>query len=257
VSESQSKNLLIVDDDPRIRGLLTEALSSLGYLASQASNGREALDMLEEQSFDCVVTDIRMPEVDGLALLHRLKSVHPELPVVMITGFAVPQDKAEAVESGADAFLMKPFRLSKIEDVLTRVLTKPGEGLEGTQRRPIRNILVVEDDPQFRILLLEILEAMRYDAQGVDNAEDALTHIEHHCPDAIIIDYKLPRMSGETLVKTVKSLHPEIPVILISGYAASLTGRELAGGAADAFLMKPFRIDRIGEILRTLSERTI
>ena len=86
-------------------------------------------------------------------------------------------------------------------------------------------------------------------------AEEALACVEHHCPDAIIADFKLPGMTGEALVRTVKSIHPEIPIVLISGYVPSLTGRELADGAADAYLMKPFRIDRIGEILKSLSNR--
>lgn len=246
------KHLLVVDDDPRIRGLLSEALSALGYSTSQASNGREALELAYDQEFDCVITDIRMPEVDGLTLLQTLKAEKPELPVVMITAFAIPQHKAEAVESGADGFLMKPFRLSKIEDVLTRVFAE-GNG-NGKEHHPIHTVLVVDDDPHFRILLLEVLEAMRYSADSVSSAEEALTRIEHHCPDAIISDYKLPGMSGETLVKTIKAMHPELPIILISGYAPSLTGQEFADGAADAFLMKPFRIDRIGEILKSLED---
>ncbi len=252
MGENSSKHLLVVDDDPRIRGLLTEALAALGYTTSQASNGREALEMTTEQKYDCVITDIRMPEIDGLTLLQTLKKTNPQLPVVMITAFAIPQHKAEAVEAGANGFLMKPFRLSKIEDVLSRVFAESDRS--GKTRNPIRSVLVVDDDPHFRILLMEVLEAMRYSADSVSSAEDALTRIEHHCPDAIISDYKLPGMSGETLLKTVKSMHPGLPVILISGYAPSLTGREFADGAADAFLMKPFRIDRIGEILRSLEE---
>lgn len=247
-----AKHLLIVDDDPRIRGLLTESLSALGYTTSQASNGREALELVYDHEFDCVITDIKMPEIDGLTLLQSLKSQKPSLPVIMITAFAIPQHKAEAVEAGADGFLMKPFRLSKIEDVLARVLS---EGLHnGKSRHPIHSVLVVDDDPHFRILLLEVLEAMRYSADSVSTAEDALNRIEHHCPDAIISDYKLPGMSGETLVRTVKAMHPELPIILISGYAPSISGREFADGAADAFLMKPFRIDRIGEILKSLED---
>lgn len=245
-----AKHLLVVDDDPRIRGLLTESLSALGYTTSQASNGREALELVYDHEYDCVITDIRMPEVDGLTLLQSLKTQKPTLPVIMITAFAIPQHKAEAVEAGADGFLMKPFRLSKIEDVLARVLSE--ERSNGTHHHPIHSVLVVDDDPHFRILLLEVLEAMRYSADSVSTAEDALNRIEHHCPDAIISDYKLPGMSGETLVKTVKAMHPELPVILISGYAPSISGREFADGAADAFLMKPFRIDRIGEILKSL-----
>lgn len=247
-----TKHLLIVDDDPRIRGLLTESLSALGYTTSQASNGREALELVYGHEFDCVITDIRMPEIDGLTLLQSLKRQKPDLPVVMITGFAIPQHKAEAVEAGADGFLMKPFRLSKIEDVLARVLSEARPN--GQHHRPIQSVLIVDDDPHFRILLLEVLEAMRYNADSVSTAEDALNRIEHHCPDAIISDYRLPGMSGETLVKTVKAMHPEIPIILISGYAPSISGREFADGAADAFLMKPFRIDRIGEILKSLED---
>lgn len=252
VNTASSKHLLVVDDDPRIRGLLTESLAALGYTTTQASNGREALEIVFEQDFDCVITDIRMPEVDGLTLLQSLKAQKPKMPVVMITAFAIPQHKAEAVDYGADGFLMKPFRLSKIEDVLSRVLQE-GNG-HSTSRRPINKVLVVDDDPHFRILLLEVLEAMRYSADSVSTAEEALNRIEHQCPDAIICDYKLPEMSGETLVKTVKSMHPELPIVLISGYAPSLSGREFADGAADAFLMKPFRIDRIGEILKSLEE---
>jgi len=252
VDTNTAKHLLIVDDDPRIRGLLTESLSALGYTTSQASNGREALELVYDHEFDCVITDIKMPEIDGLTLLQSLKSQKPSLPVIMITAFAIPQHKAEAVEAGADGFLMKPFRLSKIEDVLARVLS---EGLHnGKSRHPIHSVLVVDDDPHFRILLLEVLEAMRYSADSVSTAEDALNRIEHHCPDAIISDYKLPGMSGETLVRTVKAMHPELPIILISGYAPSISGREFADGAADAFLMKPFRIDRIGEILKSLED---
>lgn len=245
-----AKHLLVVDDDPRIRGLLTESLSALGYTTSQASNGREALELVYDHDYDCVITDIRMPEIDGLTLLHSLKAQKPTMPVVMITAFAIPQHKAEAVEAGADGFLMKPFRLSKIEDVLARVLSE--EHPNGKNYHPIQSVLVVDDDPNFRILLLEVLEAMRYNADSVSTAEDALNRIEHHCPDAIISDYKLPGMSGETLVKTVKAMHPDLPIILISGYAPSISGREFADGAADAFLMKPFRIDRIGEILKSL-----
>jgi FixJ family two-component response regulator len=59
-------------------------------------------------------------------------------------------------------------------------------------------------------------------------------------------------MSGEDLIRTVKATHADLPMVLITGYAPSISGREFADGAADAFLMKPFRIDRIGTILKTL-----
>jgi DNA-binding NtrC family response regulator len=241
------KTLLIVDDDARIRGLLTEALSAVGYATIQAADGQQALDLIRTQPVDCVIADIKMPELDGLALLNRVKAEKPDLPVVMITGFAYQQNKTQAVDAGADGFLMKPFRLAKIEEVLGRILSADSR----TGPRPIRDVLIVEDDAEFRVLLVEIVEAMGYNACGVGDAETAMKRIAEHRPDAIISDFKLPGMSGEELIRKVKSSHPGVPVVLITGYAPSLDGHEFAEGAADAFLMKPFRIDRIGDILRS------
>jgi DNA-binding NtrC family response regulator len=245
------KTLLIVDDDPRIRGLLTESLSDIGYHTLQAADGQEALDAIQEQEIDCVIADIKMPEVDGLTLLSRVKEERPSLPVVMITGLAYKQQKDQAASAGADGFLMKPFRLSKIEEVLRRVLQPRGDA---ASRREIRDVLIVEDDNEFRVLLTEIIEAMGYNAQGVPDAESALDRIAQRRPDAIISDYKLPGKSGEDLIREVKATDADLPIILITGYAPSLTGQEFADGAADAFLMKPFRIDRIGDILKSLED---
>lgn len=241
------KTLLIVDDDSRIRELLTEALGAVGYATIQAADGQEALDLMRTEPVDCVIADIKMPEIDGLALLSRIKTENPEMPVVMITGFAYQQHKTEAVNAGADGFLMKPFRLAKIEEVLGRILSEDYR----SGPRPIRDVLIVEDDTEFRVVLVEIIEAMGYNAYGVGDAETAMKRIGEHCPDAVISDFKLPGMSGEDLIRKVKSSHPDLPVVLITGYAPSLNGKEFADGVADAFLMKPFRIDRIGDILRS------
>jgi DNA-binding NtrC family response regulator len=250
--DTGAKTLLIVDDDPRIRGLLTESLDALGYRTIEAANGREALDITRRESIDCVIADIKMPEIDGLALLHQLKAERPGMPVVMITGFAFHQHKTEAADAGADGFLMKPFRLAKIEDVLARVLAPPATEATLPVHRVIRDVLIVEDDPEFRVLLEEVVQAMGYNAHSTADAETALERIAQHCPDTVIADYKLPGMTGEALLKSIKSSHSDVPVILITGYAPSLTGQEFAEGAADAFLMKPFRIDRLGEILKSL-----
>ncbi|MBI3872410.1 MAG: response regulator [candidate division Zixibacteria bacterium] len=246
------KTLLIVDDDPRIRGLLTESLDALGYHTVEAANGREALSITRETPPDCVITDIKMPELDGLSLLHHLKSEQPNLPVVMITGYAFQQLKMEATDAGADAFLMKPFRLAKIEEVLGRILTE-GDAAASAPRRVIRHVLIVEDDPEFAVLLTEVIEAMGYSAASVGDAESALQRIAHHCPDVLIADYKLPGMTGEELIHQIKMSHPDMPVVLITGYLPSFPGREYA----DAFLMKPFRIDRIGDVLKSLEEPPI
>lgn len=245
------KAVLIVDDDPRIRELLSESLSAIGYQTLSAEDGQEALNALRTERIDCVITDIKMPELDGLTLLHHIKSERPGIPVVMITGFAFQQHRDRAMQAGAAGFLTKPFRLEKIEEVLQRVMSRSETS---KQSRSIQDVLIVEDDVEFRVLLSEIVEALGYNPMSVSDAEAAVKQINSNCPDAVITDYKLPSMSGEELIRQIKSSHAELPVVLITGFAPSLNGKEFADGAADAFLMKPFRIDRIGTILRQLEQ---
>jgi CheY-like chemotaxis protein len=170
----------------------------------------------------------------------------------MITGFAFQQHRDRALNSGAAGFLTKPFRLEKIEEVLQRVMSRPAPAMPAS--RTIHNVLIVEDDVEFRVLLTEIVEALGYNPMSVSDAETAVKQIDAHLPDVVITDYKLPSMSGEDLVRRIKLSHADLPVVLITGYAPSICGREFANGAADAFLMKPFRIDRIGTILKELEQ---
>ena len=257
------KAVLIVDDDPRIRNLLAESLTTLGYDTRVAADGSEAMDNIRLGRIDCVITDIKMPELDGLTLLHKIKAEQPSLPVIMITGFAFQQHRDRALNSGAAGFITKPFRLERIEEVLQRVMsrtltaTSPAGHTAGRPTRTIRNVLIVEDDVEFRVLLTEIVEALGYNPMSVSDAETAVKQIESHRPDAVITDYKLPSMSGEDLVRRIKVSHADLPVVLITGYAPSISGREFADGAADAFLMKPFRIDRIGTILKELEQPAV
>ena len=246
------KAVLIVDDDPRIRNLLAESLSTLGYTTHVAADGREAMDSVRSERIDCVISDIKMPDLDGLTLLHQIKAELPSLPVIMITGFAFQQHRDRAMNSGAAGFITKPFRLEKIEEVLQRVMTRPTSAVPA--HRSIHNVLIVEDDVEFRVLLTEIVEALGYNPMSVSDAESAVKQIDSHLPDVVITDYKLPSMSGEDLIRRIKTSYADLPVILITGYAPSISGMEFADGAADAFLMKPFRIDRIGTILKELEQ---
>lgn len=225
---------------------------TLGYDTRVAGDGNEAMENVRSGHIDCVISDIKMPELDGLTLLHQIKAERPHLPVIMITGFAFQQHRDRALNSGAAGFITKPFRLEKIEEVLQRVMSRPES--TAPEPHPIHNVLIVEDDVEFRVLLTEIVEALGYNPMSVSDAETAVKQIDANQPDAVITDYKLPSMSGEDLVRRIKLSHADLPVVLITGYAPSISGREFADGAADAFLMKPFRIDRIGTILKELEQ---
>lgn len=111
------KTILIVDDEPGYRDLLGMKLGDNGFRVLTAGDGFEAEDVLRREVVDLVVTDMKMPRMDGLDVLHAAKTLRRDLPVVLITGYALEQRSEAALEHAA-AFLRKPFYISELLSVL-------------------------------------------------------------------------------------------------------------------------------------------
>jgi two-component system nitrogen regulation response regulator NtrX len=102
--------ILIVDDEPDIASTLSMLMTDEGYQVITASNGQEALKLFSSHPVDVVISDIRMPIVDGLSLLRRIKALDPEAAIIMMTGFASVENAVSAMkENGAYDYLMKPL----------------------------------------------------------------------------------------------------------------------------------------------------
>ena len=112
--------ILVVDDDPLIRGSLYEMLRGQRYDVEIASDGAEALDHLKRRSFHLVFTDWKMPQVDGLSLLQHIKLHHPGVLVVLITGFGTISSAVEAIRHGAFDYLTKPIQAEELEATIQR-----------------------------------------------------------------------------------------------------------------------------------------
>jgi two-component system, NtrC family, response regulator AtoC len=107
-------SVLIADDDPVARDLLAEVLAKEGYLVRSAGGGSEALDIARQVPIDLAFIDLRMPDVDGLAVLRGLHGVRPGTPVIILTAFATIETAMEAIHAGAYDYLSKPFQLELI-----------------------------------------------------------------------------------------------------------------------------------------------
>ncbi len=118
---AETLRVLVVDDDPLVLRVLQDVLRAQGCETSTAGNADRALALLDGNSYDLIVSDIRMPGPSGLDLLRAVRSRQPETPVVLITGYASVETAVEALRSGAIDYLTKPFRLQDIEKVLARV----------------------------------------------------------------------------------------------------------------------------------------
>jgi CheY-like chemotaxis protein len=117
-----TRKILIVDDNPNMSTLLSDILEIFDFEGCHAEDGQEALDRLKEGSYDMVFTDLRMPVMDGYDLLDKIKTEHPTMPVVVVTGYAVGKGQDKALSEKADGFLYKPFKVNEIESLLSRLL---------------------------------------------------------------------------------------------------------------------------------------
>ncbi|MCA9411152.1 MAG: response regulator [Candidatus Omnitrophica bacterium] len=117
--------ILIVDDEEDIRKLLATALTTInGYVVDTAEDGRDALQKMRQRRFDAVITDLRMPEMDGTRLLDISRNEFPDIPIIVITGFARLETAIEALQLGASNFITKPFRIPEIKDVIEKAIQR-------------------------------------------------------------------------------------------------------------------------------------
>ena len=114
------ENILVIDDEKSLIELLAVIFKKEGYGVMQAMSGEKALDILEKGGIDFVITDIRMPGLDGMEVLRRVKASYPEVPVVMITAYGTVQQAVEALKAGALDYVVKPFDVDELRIIVAR-----------------------------------------------------------------------------------------------------------------------------------------
>jgi len=119
--------ILIVDDAPVIHDSFDYFLSGFDVQVKHADNAQQALELLQKESFDLILSDIRMPEMDGIELLNQLKEISPKTGVILMTGYGSSEIAKQAVNEGALMYLQKPFLdedLEKLNELISSTLKR-------------------------------------------------------------------------------------------------------------------------------------
>jgi len=159
--ENRGKLLIVEDEKIALKNLL-HILKKDGYEVTGASSGSAALALLEEQTFDVVLTDLKMEKVDGMQVLKKCRERSPDTEVIVITGFATPESAVEAMKRGAFYYIAKPFRLEEVRQVVGEALEKTRLKRENRQlREQIESyegkVKIITQDPN----MLRLLEMAR------------------------------------------------------------------------------------------------
>lgn len=117
--------ILVVDDEQAVRDLLAKTLTMADYDVDSAPDGASAIDRLRAVEYDLLITDLKMPGMDGLSVIREARRAAPDLPVIIITGYSTEASAIEAINLGVAGYLTKPFRLPRILAATARALGEP------------------------------------------------------------------------------------------------------------------------------------
>ncbi len=151
------KQVLIVDDEAVVRNGISRAIARKGMTVTQASSGREALGLIKARSFDLILLDIRLPDLDGMSVLKEIRARFPETDVIMITGYPTIETAVRCTKMGALDYLIKPFRLDDLEAALQKATParaparRPAIVNNGLRIDSNKNLIVGQSRPMKRI----------------------------------------------------------------------------------------------------------
>jgi DNA-binding NtrC family response regulator len=242
---SENLRILIVDDDQRMAGTLKDILNAKGYEADAVHSGPEAIEKIALTNYDFVLTDIKMPEMNGVELYKVIKQKQPDIAVVLMTAYSTDKLIKEGLEQGAIASLTKPLDINALLSFLSTL-------------RKERSILIVDDDPKFCKTLGGILEERGFMVTAVTDPHGVVKRIEPGS-QIVLLDMKLNSVGGLDVLKQIKEHYPHLPVILVTGYRDEMGDAIKAALTIGAHtcLYKPLDIDNLLQHLTKIHRKRL
>ncbi len=255
--------LLLVDDEEEFLLATSQALSRRGFEVSVAPNGVSALELVAEQSFDVIVLDVKMPDINGLEVFSQIRSRIPEMPVIILTGHPSINDAFHTSRNGIAEYLSKPVEIDELASKARQVVSEsgrknasiiPSDDAAGVTEAI--DVMIVDDEVELLDSLQRVFRRRNLNTVTVDSGQKALAMLEERLVDVMVLDVKMPGMDGIEVLRRVKSKHPSIQVILLTGHPSVKAATEGIKLGASEYLKKPPNIDElVTTIARLFRER--
>ncbi len=240
MKKKENLRILLVDDEKEFVESLSERLELRNMKAEVAYDGEQALQAVREGKPDVMVLDLRMPGIDGIEVLRKVKKDHPNVDVVILTGHGTDKDEEEALRLGATAFLKKPVDLDQ---------------LVGTVNKENLRVLLVDDEKEFVESLSERLELRNLKTDVAYDGEQALKAVKKDKPDIMVLDLRMPGINGIEVLRKMKKKHPKVPVVILTGHGTDKDEKEAMRLGASAYLQKPVDVDQLAGTLHRVWNR--
>lgn len=245
--------MLVIDDDRLNCDMLQVIFARHGFQVVTAQSGREGLGRFQTLQPDVTLLDLRMPEVDGLAVLKEIRARDPLAPVVMLGAGATDIHENLARELGVTDFLRKGLSLDVLIRTVNRVARPAAQAQESryfstapsTEGAKSERILVIDDEPLVRELLVQFLEMRGYAVQGAASGEECLALVERDPPDVILLDIIMPGLDGVEVIKALQPRGFAGGIIVLTGSQSEELLRTAWDLGIQEVLYKPVDLDRL------------
>ncbi len=260
-----SLSVLVVEDSVVNQTLVRAILINAGHTVRLANNGREAVAMIEAETFDFVLMDVQMPEMDGLTATRLIRQSEEatgrRLPIVALTA---SEERGPCMEAGMDDFMTKPVRAVELLEIVRQIGCSQEETLNYAEPRDAAKIgpvsvLLVEDSPTAKLLVPKLLEKGIGGPYSLDinsTLASARERIKQGGIDVVLLDLNLDDSAGLDTLRSVRELDSNVPIIVLTGEAdETLSVTAIRSGAQDYLVKWRFNSDSLTRAIQFTLER--
>ncbi len=231
-----ANEILIVDDDVDFAESVADLLELEGHQFAIAEDGPSAIDLAKRRRFDLAFLDMKMPGMDGVETLRRLREIQQDLRIIVVTGHASPRQLDDAVTAGAFTLFEKPCSVSSL--------------LEAAQRaaRP-QAVLIADDDPDFTDALADSLIRSGRRVITAETGMSALDLLQTDDVDILMLDIRLPKLDGYAVLGALQKQDVSVPVVIITAFPVADEEIKKFDLLVSDILHKPFGPRRLVDAL--------
>ena len=264
------KSVLIIEDQELQSEIVKAQLTSRGIEVSQAFDGQQAMELLEKQSFDCIILDLNLPDISGMELLDKIKNI-PELahiPVVINTAMELDQEKMTQIMRYSEAMVLKSNKsnerlmdevnlfINKLQQSKSAVPDEAARKPKPTNQEKVlkgKTILITDDDMRNIFALSSALHEYDMEIVIANNGREALEKLSStpHI-DLILMDIMMPEMDGYEAISRIRQNehYGKTPIIALTAKAMKNDRQKCLDAGASDYISKPVDIDKLLSLMR-------
>ncbi|GEM_PF-858785 len=242
LTNTDKLSVLIVEDEALARQQLAKFVRRQGYVVIEACNGKEGWEKFQEEAPSVVISDIKMPELDGMQLLKKIHDTDPEVQFVVVTAYGTTDTVIKAIREGAIDFIKKPIDLDQLSLALGRAENKLQQQSEFTS---YPTILLAEDEETTRSQLASVLEEEPWEVLTAKDGIEALSIFRDQKVDIVLLDIRMPEQSGLESLREMTAITDDFEAVILTGYGDEDNATEALRMGANNFLRKPIDLDQL------------